>query len=109
MSEFQPIEIAVILDNFVSNASKAGADLLTILFEKKGHNLRILIGDNGEGISEENQKLLFNRGFSSSKRGSGLGLYYIKTMIASMGGKIWFIGNDVPDMGKGACFEVILH
>jgi len=108
-SEFQPIEIAVIFDNFVSNASKAAADTMTILFEKQGRNLRMLIGDDGDGISESDQKLLFTRGFSSRKKGSGLGLHYIKSLVTSMGGKVKFIGNDVPDMGKGACFEVILH
>lgn len=109
VTEFQPIEISVIFDNFISNSSKAGADVMNVSFEKQGRNLRILVGDDGEGISKSNQKFLFIRGFSSSKRGSGLGLHHIKSLVADIGGKIKFIGNNVPDMGKGACFEVVIY
>lgn len=108
-TEFQPIDIAVIFDNFISNSSKAEADLVTILFQKKGRNLRILVGDNGDGVPQDKQKIIFNRGFSTRRKGSGLGLHYVKSMIESSGGSVKFLGNDVPDMGKGACFEVIMH
>lgn len=108
-TEFQPIEVAIIFDNFISNSSKAEADLVTILFQKNGRNLRILVGDNGDGVPKDEQNLIFNRGFSTRRKGSGLGLHYVKSIIESSGGTVKFLGNDVPDMGKGACFEVIMH
>jgi len=108
-TEFQPIDVAVIFDNFISNSSKAEADLVTILFQKRGRNLRILVGDNGDGVPKDKQNLIFNRGFSTRRKGSGLGLHYIKSMMEESGGTVKFLGNDVPDMGKGACFEVVMH
>ena len=94
----------------MSNSSTAGADTVTILFEKQGSDLRILIGDNGDGVHNDAQELIFGRGFSSRKNGSGLGLHYIKTMLRSSGGDIKFLGNGVTNMiGKGACFEVLMR
>ena len=106
-TEFNPVDVAVVFDNFMSNSSKAGADMVTILFEKKGEGLRILIGDNGDGVPKDAQELIFGRGFSSRRSGSGLGLHYVKTMLESSGDSVKFLGNDVPNMGKGACFEVL--
>ena len=108
-TEFQPVDVAVILDNLISNSAKARADLVTVLFERKGEHLRILVGDNGGGIPEEKQGLVFERGYSSKRRGSGLGLHYVKTIIESSGGSIRFVGNGVQDMGTGACFEVMIQ
>ena len=108
-TEFQPIDVAVILDNLISNSVKAEADVVTVLFERKGKRLRILVGDNGDGIPEERQELVFERGFSSRRKGSGLGLHYVKTVVESSGGSIGFVGNGVQDMGTGACFEMMMQ
>jgi len=108
-TEFPPLNISLIFDNFLSNADKAGASTMTILLEKKGKKLRILVGDDGEGVPLKNKQFLFTRGFSTRRNGSGLGLFYCKSMIEEMGGSIQFLGNNIPDMGKGACFEVLLH
>ena len=107
-TEFRHVDVAVIFDNFMSNSSKAGADLVTIFFEKSGRYLKILVGDDGYGVSQDMQDIIFNRGFSSKKSGSGLGLHYVKTMLESSGGSIKFLGNGVSSMGKGACFEVLM-
>ena len=107
-AEFNPVDVAVILDNLISNSAKAGADLLTVLFEREGERLKILVGDNGDGIPEENREIVFARGFSSRRKGSGLGLHYVKTMVESSGGSISFVGNGVQDMGTGACFEIVV-
>lgn len=108
VTEFQPIEISLIFDNFISNSSKARANVITVKFNKSGNNLRILIGDNGKGIPREIQKLIFSRAFSTTRSGSGLGLHYNKAMVESMRGSINYLGNNIAGMGKGACFEVIL-
>lgn len=106
-TEFKPLDIAIIFDNFMSNTSNANANLMTILFEQKEKNLRILVGDNGDGVPDDKRELIFDRGFSSKRSGSGLGLHYVKAMLASTGGSIKFLGNDVSGMGRGACFEVL--
>lgn len=106
--DFPPIEISLIFDNFLSNSGKADATLLTVLFEKEGKKLRILVGDNGHGVSDIAKENLFTRSYSTTKSGTGLGLYYNKKMIESIKGTLKFLGNDFPEMGRGACFEVVL-
>ena len=108
-TKFPPISISLVLDNLLSNADKAGAKHMTVLLEKKERKLRILVGNDGDSINDAQQQFLFTRGFSTRKNGSGLGLFYCKSLIESIGGTIGFLGNNIPDMGKGACFEVILH
>jgi len=77
-----------------------------------GHRLRIttVVGDNGIGISETFQKVLFepfmqeNRNDISEMRGSGLGLSIVKKLVDAMGGKI----SVQSEMGQGSVFTVIL-
>jgi len=105
--EFRPLEISIVLDNFISNARKAGASLMAIKFKLFNKRLHIYIADNGKGIDTKMTERLFNRG-ETTTHGSGIGLYHIKTIIEKMGGEVRFVGNDFEELGKGACFEVIL-
>ena len=107
-TEFNPLDIALIFDNFMSNSSKENADLMTIYFEQKEKNLRILVGDNGDGVPDDERELIFDRGFSSHNSGTGLGLYYVKTMLKPPKYSVEFFGNNISGMGKGACFEVLM-
>lgn len=106
LRKFKPLELSMILDNFFSNSRKANASLIKIRFEKND-KLRILIGDNGKGIKRENEKLIFKRGFTTTD-GSGIGMNHVKTTIEEYNGTVKYLGNNMEDLGKGACFEVIL-
>jgi len=108
VTRFKPLEISMIFDNFVSNSRKAGASLIKIRFEAKNKELHIYIGDNGKGISKNNEKHIFTRGFTTTE-GSGIGLSHIKSITGNMGGDVKFIGNNFENLGKGACFEVIFR
>ncbi len=69
-------------------------------------NINILIKDQGTGISKSNQKKLFNPGFTTKKRGWGLGLSLSRRIIEEFhNGKIT-IAESVID--EGTTFEVIL-
>lgn len=105
---FSPLEISVVIDNFLSNSQKAQASQMFLKFEKHNGFLRILIGDNGEGIPKDIEEFLFTRGFTTTD-GAGIGMSHIKSIANKMGGDVKFLGNNVKDMGKGACFEVLLH
>ena len=105
--KFKPLEISMVLDNFLSNSVKANASLIKIRFEKKDNQLRILVGDNGKGIKKENEKLIFKRGFTTTS-GSGIGMNHVKNTIEEYDGTIKYLGNDIEKLGKGACFEVVL-
>jgi signal transduction histidine kinase len=107
ITHFRPLEIAIVLDNFISNAKKAGASSIAIKFKTVNKHLQIQIADDGKGIEAKIVKNIFNRGFTMTK-GSGIGLHHIKTIVENMRGSVGFLGNDIKDLEKGACFEVML-
>ena len=97
-----------VLTNFLSNAAKfspANSDI-EIQIESTNENLRVMVCDNGPGISVEYRARVFER-FSqhdaSNQRengGTGLGLAISKALIELHGGDIGFYENTPT----GTCF-----
>lgn len=105
-----PIEIDIILDNLVSNSTKAKAKKVLIVFEKLENKTVINYYDDGIGMDNKlvnNPESIFQLGVRESKeRGSGIGMFDVKKRIDSLKGNIKFLGNNIRL--KGAAFQVIL-
>ncbi|AFY21382.1 sensor histidine kinase [Pseudomonas sp. UW4] len=87
---FKPIEISIMIDNFISNAGRAEADKIVFsLRQISVKELQINAVDNGRGFDAGIVDLnrLFEKGYSTST-GSGLGLYHVQQIIDSLGGSI---------------------
>ncbi len=70
------------------------------LSEKK--TVEIWVKDSGKGMSEEEQRRVFERGFTTKQSGHGMGLSICKRLIDAHGGTI-----DVESqLGQGTCFRV---
>ena len=68
--------------------------------------VRITFQDNGRGIEPEHINRVFEPGYSTKKRGWGLGLAFVKRIVEEYhNGKI-SIAQSVP--GEGTTFEIIL-
>jgi signal transduction histidine kinase len=85
--------IEQVLTNLLTNAAKYAPDKPVIVTVKKEKNMAILsVRDFGEGITEENQKRIFERFVravtSSSVSGLGLGLYISKQIVELHHGSI---------------------
>lgn len=104
---FRPVDVAIIIDNLFSNAGKAGARQMTFICRRTstGGAVEIIVADDGRGIDERlvDPEKLFERGYTGSPRGSGLGLYHVKQVIEELGGSI---GLD-PERPKGSARFVI--
>jgi len=109
--------LAQVITNLLSNANKftpeEGTITLNALFmgEEKGIcTIQISVNDTGIGISEEQQKRLFNsfqQAESSTTRkygGTGLGLAISKSITEMMGGRIWV--ESEPEKGSTFTFSV---
>lgn len=104
--EFSPVDIAVVIDNLVDNARKAKADHMDFSVSKKGaKSVAVRVTDDGLGIDQAkvDPSMIFERGYTGHKEGSGLGLYSTKQIIESMGGSIELVGD-----GHRADFQIIL-
>ena len=62
--------------------------------------------DNGIGIKEENNKLIFAAGYTTKQLGSGLGLHSIANFVIASGGKIEPLSEGI---GKGMTMCVMLR
>ncbi len=97
-----------LLDNAVKYCDKKPVINVKTVNDKKG--LQIEITDNGIGMKREDLKMIFDKfyrvptGNLHNVKGFGLGLYYVKLIIDSHGGKI-----DVKSKpGEGTTFSVFL-
>lgn len=61
------------------------------------HAMLISVDDTGTGISPENQKLIFENGFSTKGIGRGTGLFVVNNLIKKYGGSISV--ESEPDAG----------
>ena len=97
-----------IIFNLLSNAIKftgnAGIIKVSSVVEKESFTITIV--DNGIGISEEDQKHLFERFFRASNatniQGTGLGLHIVSKYAELMNGHISF----KSELEKGSCFTI---
>lgn len=104
--EFSPVDVAVLIDNLLDNARKAKASKIQFSASRKGKNsLLIKVSDDGLGIDERkvDASKIFERGYSGSTNGTGLGLYSVRQIIEGMGGTIELVGD-----GSRADFEIVI-
>lgn len=100
---------AWVVENLTKNAVDAmeGQGEITFQVEEREKVVRIDISDTGKGIPKSKFKTVFNPGYTTKKRGWGLGLSLVKRIIESYhGGKI-FVKNS--DVGKGTTFRIELR
>ncbi|MDH4609721.1 ATP-binding protein [Pseudomonas sp. BN102] len=104
--DFSPVDIAVLVDNLLDNARKAKARKLELKVVKKTKSsIKILVSDDGLGIDERkvDSSKIFERGYTGSANGTGIGLYSVSQIIKNMGGSIELVGD-----GSRADFEITI-
>lgn len=91
--------------NLINNAIEAVEEadgVLTVSLQIQGEELKVLIADNGCGISEEVMQQIFEPYFTGKKTGMGIGLATTLSIVHSHGGRI-----DVQsETGSGTTFTL---
>ncbi|MDO9184624.1 MAG: PAS domain-containing sensor histidine kinase [Bacteroidia bacterium] len=100
-----------ILLNLIDNAVKyrqkgPERSFVNIHISSQGKGILFKIEDNGIGIPETLQASIFKMFYraTSTSKGTGLGLYIVKTSVIKLGGTISF--ESTP--GKGSTFKIYL-
>ena len=111
MIEADAVKFESIITNLISNACKYSENNSTISCSINciDGNIYIVVSDDGIGIAEIDQPLVFQRMFRSPstakmREGTGIGLYLIKKYIELMKGKV----ELYSEKGKGTSFIVTL-
>jgi signal transduction histidine kinase len=97
-----------VIENITKNAVDAmeGVGTLTVRFEKEGAWIHIELEDTGKGLLPNQFKTIFQPGYSTKKRGWGLGLSLAKRIVESYHkGKIYVLRSE---LGKGTTFRISL-
>lgn len=97
-----------VIENLCKNAVDAmgGNGVITVTVTHDEQKAYIEVADTGKGISKANRRMVFEPGFTTKKRGWGLGLSLAKRIMEEYHkGKI-FVKKSAP--GKGATFRMEL-
>ncbi len=99
---------AWVIENLTKNAVDAmeGQGEITLRMEEKGKFVQIDLTDTGKGIPKSKFKTVFNPGYTTKKRGWGLGLSLVKRIIESFQGGRIFVKSS--ELGKGTTFRIKL-
>ena len=112
VAPIEPPQFERVITNLLSNALKftPPEGIVTVLTKQQEGNAIIGVKDTGVGISEDDQKLLFQKyaqidnAWISKMRGTGLGLVISKDLIEKMNGKMWV----ESELGQGSTFYISL-
>lgn len=97
-----------VIENLCKNAVDAmeGRGVLTVQMSETPNSVVVDVTDTGKGISKSNVSKVFNTGFTTKKRGWGLGLSLSRRIIKEYhGGKIYVKHSQID---KGTTFSIEL-
>lgn len=88
---FAPVDLVVVVDNLMDNARKHGARQMKMVARKRGQGrVEVLVSDDGRGMDEDHvdARRIFEKGYTSTEVGTGLGLFHVRQVLEKMGGAI---------------------
>lgn len=97
-----------VIENLCKNAVDAmeGAGTITLFMQDEGECVAIEVSDTGKGIRKKDVGNVFKPGFTTKKRGWGLGLSLAKRIVEEYHhGKIFVKSTDI---GRGTTFRIEL-
>ena len=105
--------VTQVMLNLLSNAAKfcvPNEGRVTITLQREQDALRVDVADNGIGISDEDQAVIFDKfrqagdTLTEKPKGSGLGLAISRQIVEHLGGRLWVVSEP----GVGATFSFTL-
>lgn len=97
-----------VIENLLKNALDAmeGKGAITVIIQDHPKEILIDVTDTGKGIAARNLQKVFKPGFTTKKRGWGLGLSLSKRIIEQYHQGQLFVRQS--ELGKGTTFRIIL-
>lgn len=84
-AKFSPLDVMILVDNFISNAKRHGANKIAFLPPMSENGL-FCVTDSGIGLdpSISDTNMIFEKGFTTRNEGSGRGLFHVMTTLQPM-------------------------
>jgi signal transduction histidine kinase len=98
-----------VIENLLKNALDAieGKGEITVTIREHEKEIQIDVADTGKGIASRNLQKVFKPGFTTKKRGWGLGLSLSKRIIGQYHKGQLFVKQS--ELGKGTTFRIVLR
>ncbi|MBA3827594.1 MAG: HAMP domain-containing histidine kinase [Taibaiella sp.] len=98
-----------VIENLIKNAldSMKGQGNIDIRINNTPQQVTVDVTDNGKGIPKHQLKKIFNPGFTTKKRGWGLGLSLSRRIVEKYHTGSLFVKSS--EVGKGTTFRIILR
>ncbi|GAB3776065.1 signal transduction histidine kinase/DNA-binding NarL/FixJ family response regulator [Nocardioides ginsengisegetis] len=103
-----PLRLEQMLSNLLANAHKYGQAPYTVRVRPAGSRLSIDVVDEGEGVPPEFREHLFReyaRANDTVAKGTGLGLYVVRTLAEAQSGSVTYTPGDP----HGSTFTITLN
>jgi len=111
-----PVEMSAplfewVMENLIKNAVDAmeGSGSISVRTFADGNRACVTVTDTGKGIPRKNHKTVFNPGFTTKKRGWGLGLALAKRIIAQYHRGRIFVSWSEPSRGTTFRIDLPIH
>lgn len=107
---FDQNSMETLIKNLCENSVKYGASSTDVHIHDAGHELKLIISDNGEGIAKNEIKNIFEKFYRiqsnniHNTKGLGLGLYFVQKIVSQYRGKI----EVTSQTGEGTRFKITL-
>lgn len=111
-----PVDISAplfewVMENLIKNAVDAmeGSGSIDVTTSTEGNRACVTVTDTGKGIPRKNHKTVFNPGFTTKKRGWGLGLALAKRIVEQYHRGRIFVAWSEPSRGTTFRIELPLQ
>lgn len=102
IAKFDRTQLIRVVTNLVKNAIQSIPEdqeaKLTVSVSEDEENVKIIVADNGLGITDENKQKIFEPKFTTKTSGMGLGLAMVKNIMETYNGSITF--DSQKDQGS---------
>ncbi len=106
VAKFDRTQLIRVVTNLIKNGIQAIPEGQTpkilVTVSEENEMVKIMVSDNGIGITEENKPKVFEPKFTTKTSGMGLGLPMVKNIVETYGGTITFVSQK----GSGTIFTV---
>jgi signal transduction histidine kinase len=98
--------VVQVLGNLIGNALKftPPGGRIVVAAEPHGETVWFSVADTGRGIAAKDLRHVFEQYWRADEKGTGLGLFIARTIVAAHGGRIW--ADSTP--GRGSTFTFTL-
>jgi len=107
-TKLMQVMLNVIKNSLEAIDMESESKFISVSMESTSEYILLKIADNGQGFDKKTSEHFFERGFTTKKKGTGLGLYNCRSIVESHTGS-FDINSDGPGLGAVTTIKFALQ